>query len=90
MEQHPLLPDSFDLAMSHLMTLFPKLRKHPELLAEYDKIISEQTSKGFVSDVDPDEPLKSDILIIYPTMQYYGKIGRQQNVELCMMPHLKQ
>ena len=40
------------------MTLLPKLRKHPELLAEYDKIISEQTSKGFVSDVDPDEPVE--------------------------------
>ena len=57
-EQHPLLPDNFDLAMSRLMTLLPKLRKHPELLAEYDKIISEQTSKGIVSDVDPDEPVE--------------------------------
>ena len=57
-EQHPLLPDNFDLAMSRLMTLLPKLRKLPELLAEYDKIISEQTCKGIVSDVDPDEPVE--------------------------------
>ena len=56
--QHPLLPDNFDLAMSCLMTLLPKLQKHPELLAEYDKIISEQTSKGIVSDVDLDEPVE--------------------------------
>ena len=38
-EQHPLLPDNFDLAMSRLMILLPKLRKRPKLLAEYDKII---------------------------------------------------
>ena len=40
------------------MTLLPKLQKCPKLLAEYDKIISEQTSKGIVSDVDPDEPVE--------------------------------
>ena len=28
-EQHPLLPDNFDLAMSRLITLLPKLRKVP-------------------------------------------------------------
>ena len=53
--QHPLLPGNFGLAMSRLMTLLPKLRKHPKLLAAYDRTISEQTSKGIVSDVDPDE-----------------------------------
>ena len=57
-EQYPLLPDNFHSAMSRLMTLLPKLLKRPELLAEYDEIISEQTSKGIVSDVDPDEPVE--------------------------------
>ena len=45
---------------------------------------------GIVSDVDPDEPVEVGRTHYLPTMQYYGTIRRQLNVELCMMPRLKQ
>ena len=43
-EQHALLPDNYALAVSRLASVLKRLRRNPELLAEYSLIIDEQWS----------------------------------------------
>ena len=52
-EQHPLLPDNYALAVSCLSSVLNRLKGNPELFAEYNRIIEEQSSQGIISDVDP-------------------------------------
>ena len=52
-EHHPLLPDNYEVAVSRLNSVLKRLKKDPELLAEYNRIIEEQSSKGIISEVDP-------------------------------------
>ena len=52
-ERHPLLPDNYEVAVSRLNSVLKHLKKDPELLAEYNRIIEEQSSKGIISEVDP-------------------------------------
>ncbi|KAL9977059.1 hypothetical protein ACROYT_G014423 [Oculina patagonica] len=47
----PLSFDNYLLCESRLRSLHHKLRKDPELLAEYDKIIQDQLSKGIIEKV---------------------------------------
>ena len=46
-EQHILLPGNYPLAVSR------RLKGHPEMFAEYNHIIQEQSLQGIISDVDP-------------------------------------
>ena len=46
-EQHILLPGNYALAVSR------RLKGHPEMFAEYNHIIQEQSLQGIISDVDP-------------------------------------
>jgi len=50
----PLSSDNYLLCESRLRSLHHKLRKDPELLAEYDNIIQDQLSKGIIEKV-PEE-----------------------------------
>ena len=57
-EHHHLLPDSYEVAVSHLNSVLKCLRRNPELLAEYNRIIEEQSSKGIISEVDSNSEIK--------------------------------
>ena len=57
-EQHALLPDNYALAVSRLASVLKRLRRNPELLAEYSRIIDEQSSQEIISDVDPNAPVQ--------------------------------
>ena len=57
-EHHPLLPDNYEVAVSRLNSVLRHLRRNPELLAEYNRIIEEQSSKGIISEVDSNSEIK--------------------------------
>ena len=57
-EHHPLLPDNYEVAVSRLNSVVKRLRRNPELLAEYNRIIEEQSSKGIISEVDSNSEIK--------------------------------
>ena len=65
-EHHPLLPDNYEVAVSRLNSVLKRLKKDPELLAEYNRIIEEQSSKGIVSEVDPNAEIKAGRLHYLP------------------------
>ena len=52
-EHHPPLPDHYDLCRKRLEGLLRRLRQNPQLLNEYDKIISEQLEKGMIETIPP-------------------------------------
>lgn len=51
-EMHPALPDSYSFSYTHLSSLVRHLRKTPDVLGEYDKVIKDQEWKGIVETVD--------------------------------------
>ena len=57
-EQHALLPVNYALAVSRLASVLKRLRRNPELLAEYSRTIDEQSSQEIISDVDPNAPVQ--------------------------------
>ena len=57
-EHHPLLPDNYEVAVSRLNSVLKRLRRNPELLTEYNRIIEEQSSKGIISEVDSNSEIK--------------------------------
>ena len=57
-EQHALLPDNYALPVSRLASVLKRLRRNPELLAEYSRIIDKQSSQEIISDVDPNAPVQ--------------------------------
>ena len=57
-EQHALLLDNHAQAVSRLPSVLKRLRKNPGLFEEYNRIIEEQSSRGIISDVDPDIPVE--------------------------------
>ena len=53
-EHQLLLPDNYEVAVSRLNSVLKRLKRNPELLAECNRIIEEQSSsKGIISEVDP-------------------------------------
>ncbi|XP_068689247.1 uncharacterized protein [Montipora foliosa] len=52
---HPALPDNYSLSYSHLASLIGRLRKSPEVLREFDRVIKDQQSKGIVETVSSDD-----------------------------------
>ena len=57
-EHYPLLPDNYEVAVSRLNSVLKRLRRNPELLTEYNRIIEEQSSKGIISEVDSNSEIK--------------------------------
>ena len=54
-EMHPALPDNYSLSYSRLASLIRRLRKSPEVLREYDRVITDQQSRGIVETVSSDD-----------------------------------
>ncbi|XP_067017985.1 uncharacterized protein [Acropora muricata] len=54
-EMHPALPDNYSLSYSRLASLIGRLRKSPEVLREYDRVIKDQQSRGIVETVSPND-----------------------------------
>ena len=57
-ENHPPLPDHFELCRKRLTGLLKRLKQTPQLLAEYDAVIRDQMTRGIVEVVV--DPLLSD------------------------------
>ena len=49
---HALLPDNYEVAVSRLYAVFRRLKRNPEWLVEYNRIIEDQQTQGIISDVD--------------------------------------
>ena len=47
-ENHPVLPDNYQLSEKRLKHLLTRLRKDPEILHEYNNVIAEQRREGVV------------------------------------------
>ena len=47
-DNHPTLPDNYQLCHKRLIDLVRRLKQNPVLLAEYDRIIQDQIKKGIV------------------------------------------
>ena len=56
-EVHSYLPDYYDLSLNRLRHLQQRLVKQPELLMEYNHIISDQLQKGIIEQVDAESAL---------------------------------
>ncbi|XP_067036295.1 uncharacterized protein [Acropora muricata] len=54
-EMHPALPDNYSLSYSRLAWLIGRLRKSPEVLREYDRVIKDRQSRGIVETVSSDD-----------------------------------
>lgn len=54
-EQHPLLPDNFNVAKLRLNSLLKKLRADPKIAKEYNRVFLEQLERGIIERVDPNE-----------------------------------
>ena len=52
---HPALPDNYSLSYSRLASLIGRLRKSPEVLCEYNRVIKDQQSRGIVETVSSDD-----------------------------------
>eukprot|EP00794_Sanderia_malayensis_P001252 gene1252-biopygen481 len=50
-EEHEILPDNYEWSVARLNSLLNRLRKDPDLLREYDKIIQDQLQAGIVERV---------------------------------------
>ena len=50
---HPILPDNFQLCQKRFQGLFSKLKGNPELLKEYDSIIKDQEEREIIERVEP-------------------------------------
>ena len=55
-EEHPMLPDNYALCVKRLSSTLRRLRAKPEVLQEYDRIISEQEKSGIVQKVQVEKP----------------------------------
>ena len=62
----PFLPDNYEVAVSRLNSVLKRLKRNPELLAGYNRIIEEQSSKGIISEVDPNAEIKVGCLHYLP------------------------
>ena len=51
-ESHDLLPDNYNLSLTRLKSSLKRLRKDPETLQAYDKIIRDQERDGIIERVD--------------------------------------
>ena len=54
-DNHPVLPDSYSAASRRLTTTIKKLKDQPEILKQYDQVVSEQLPSGVVELVPQDQ-----------------------------------
>ena len=57
-EHQLLLSDNYEVAVSRLNSVLKRLKRNPELFAECNRIIEEQSSKGIISEVDRNAEIK--------------------------------
>ena len=50
-EKHPLIYDNYNLCQKRLMKLYSGLKGNPELLKQYDDIVTAQKELGIVEEV---------------------------------------
>jgi hypothetical protein len=50
---HPTLPDNYNLSCTRLGSTLRRLRRTPEILREYDRVIRDQEKKGIIEAVNP-------------------------------------
>ena len=50
-ENGRVLPDNFDLSIKRLQSLIHRLKKEPEILNEYQQVISQQLQDGVIEEV---------------------------------------
>ena len=63
---HPKLPDNYQLCYKRLCNLVKKLKQTPSLLSEYNKIIQDQLDRGIVEIVDDPSTIEGDKLHYLP------------------------
>ena len=54
-ENHPILPDNYQLSKTTLESLLRQLKSKPEVLKHYDQVIQEQLKKNIVEPVNIEE-----------------------------------
>lgn len=57
-EMHLALPDNFSLSYTRLNSLFRRLRKQPDVVREFDKVIKDRECKGIVETVGSEAAAK--------------------------------
>ena len=80
-EENPNLPSNYYLALGRLKSILQKLKKHPQLLQQYEAIIQEQLQRGIIEKVvtgTEEGPIKHYIL-------HHPVITPSQRFEWCMM-----
>ena len=65
-EEHPLLPDNYQICVRRLQALMKRLKSKPEMLAEYDKIIQDQLAEGII-EVVPEKGSEVGRNSLHPT-----------------------
>ena len=58
---HEPLPDNYSLSVKRLRGLLCRLRQDPDMLKEYDRIISDQLQKGIIDAVPEEEPRPAQV-----------------------------
>ena len=65
-DEHPAVPDNYNIAVNRLNNLTKRLRKDPEIMKEYDKIITDQLEKGIIEKVDTTKPVSEGKVFYSP------------------------
>lgn len=66
-ENHRAISSDYELCLSHLKCLQPKMLKEPEVIHEYNQIIEEQVNRGIMKEVATEENKKTKECITFPT-----------------------
>eukprot|EP00795_Rhopilema_esculentum_P003197 gene3197-1511_t len=74
-EDHKIIPDNYSVSEKRLFSLLNKLKNHPEVLNEYDKIISDQLKNGIIERVDPTVNFDTEALESYKELKLCFKRG---------------
>ena len=74
-ENHPSLPDNFELCRGRLFSLLKRLKQNPQLLAEYDAVIKDQLNRGIIEVVTDPSSTGSDRVHYLP---HHGVVRRDK------------
>ena len=56
-DENPTLPNNYNIAANRLSTLAKRLRRDPDTMKEYGRIVPEQLGKGIIDRVDMNKPM---------------------------------
>ena len=87
-DEHPVLLNNYDIALHRLNNLTKRLRRDPETLKKYDKIITEQLDKGIIEKVDITEPV-SEGKVFYSSHRPVYTERRRYNKSACCIRRFK-